>query len=49
MCEYAHGELFIPHDTMIRRMIGSSSCVSNLHRVVDDNSNPYRNIVMDTI
>jgi hypothetical protein len=49
LCWYAHGELYVPHDTMVERMVGSTSSSSNVHRVVDDNSNPYRNIVMDTM
>ena len=49
MCWYAHGEPFVPHETMIERMVGSTSSVSNVHEVVDDNSNPYRTIVMDLI
>jgi hypothetical protein len=49
MCWYTYGELFVPHDTMARGMVGSTSCITNLHRVVDDNSNSYRNMVMNTI
>jgi len=30
-------------------MVGSTSSSINLHGVVDDNSNPYKNIVMDMI
>ena len=49
MCWYAHGEPYVPHDTMIERIIDSTSSSSNVHGVVDDNSNPYRNTVMDAI
>jgi hypothetical protein len=49
MCWYAHGEPYVPHDTMIGRIIYSTSSSSNVHGVVDDNSNPYRNTVMDAI
>jgi hypothetical protein len=34
---------------MIEKMVGSTSSYSNMHGIVDDNSNPYRNIVMDVI
>jgi len=30
-------------------MVGSTSSSSNFHEVVDDNSNPYRNMVIDAI
>ena len=47
LCWYAHGELYVPHDTMVERMVGSTSSSSNVHEVVDDNNNPYKNMVMD--
>jgi hypothetical protein len=34
---------------MIGRIVGSTSSASNVHEVVNDNSNPYRNMVMDAI
>jgi hypothetical protein len=37
---------YIPYETIVERMIGSTFSSSNVHEVVDDNSNPYRNIVM---
>jgi len=49
LCWYAHGEPYVPHDAMIESMVGSTSSYSNMHGVVDDNSNLYRNIVMDAI
>ena len=49
MCWYAYGEPYVPHETMIERMIGSTSSASNVHGVLDDNSNPYRTMVMDTM
>jgi hypothetical protein len=30
-------------------MVGSTSSSSNVYEVVDENSNPYRNIVMDVM
>jgi hypothetical protein len=34
---------------MVERMVGSTSSASNVHEVVNDNSNPYRNMVMDAM
>jgi hypothetical protein len=30
-------------------MVGSTSSSSNVHEVVDDNNNPYKNMVMDAM
>jgi hypothetical protein len=37
---YAHGESYVPHDTTVERMIGSTFSASNVYGVVEDNSNP---------
>jgi hypothetical protein len=34
---------------MVERMIKSISSASNMHGVVDDNSNLYRNMIMDAM
>jgi hypothetical protein len=49
MCWYAHEEPYVFYDTMVERMVGSTSSVSIAHEVVNDNSNSYRNIIMDTM
>jgi len=49
LCWYAHGELFVPNESMVERVVGSTSSSSNVHEVVNDNSNPYRNMVMDAM
>jgi hypothetical protein len=49
LCWYAHRELFVPNESMVERVVGSTSSASNVHEVVNDNSNPYRNIVMDAM
>jgi hypothetical protein len=49
LCWYAHKESYVTHDTKVERMVRSTSSSSNVHGVIDDNSNPYRNIVMDMI
>jgi hypothetical protein len=49
LCWYAHGELFVPKKSMIERVVGSISSASNVHEVVNDNSNPYRNMVIEAM
>jgi hypothetical protein len=49
LCWYAHGELFIPHESMEEQVVGSTSSASNMHEVGNENSNPYRNMVMDAM
>ena len=49
MCWYAHGEPFVPHNTMVERITDSTSSSSNVHEIVDDNSDPYKNMGMEAI
>ena len=50
MCWYPHEEPFVPHDTMVERIIvGSIYSFSNMHEVVNDNNNPYKTMVMDAM
>jgi len=49
LCWYAHEEPFVPHETMVERMVGSTSSASNVHRVETKNSNSYRTMVMGTM
>jgi len=49
LCWYAHGELFVPNQSMVERGVGSTSSANNVHEVGNDNSNPYRNMVMDAM
>ncbi|KAL9362689.1 hypothetical protein Peur_045474 [Populus x canadensis] len=49
MCWYAHGELFVPDESMEEQVVGSTSSASNMHEVENKNSNPYRNMVMDAM
>ena len=48
-CSFAYGEPYVPHETMIERMVRSTFIFSNVHRVVDNNSNSYKNMVMDAM
>jgi hypothetical protein len=34
---------------MVERMVGSTYSASNVHGIVDDNSNPYRNMDMNAM
>jgi hypothetical protein len=49
LCWYAYGEVFVRNDSMRERVVGSTSSASNVHGVANDNSNPYRNMVMDAM
>jgi hypothetical protein len=49
LCWYAHRELFVPNDRMVERVVESTSSASNMYEVGNENSNPYRNIVMDAM
>ena len=49
LCWYAHGEQYVPYDIMVERMVRSTFSASNVHGVIDDNNNPYRNMVIDAM
>jgi len=49
LCWYAHEEPYISHETMVEMIVRSTSSVSDVHGVVDDNNNPYRTMVMEAI
>jgi hypothetical protein len=49
LCWYAHKELFVRNESMIEMMVGSTSSANNVHEVVNDNNNAYRNMVMDVM
>ena len=49
LCWYAHEEPFVPHKTMVEMMVESTSSASNMHGVVNDNSNPYMIMVIDVM
>jgi V8-like Glu-specific endopeptidase len=48
-CWFAYGEPYLSHETIVEKMVGSTSSSNNVHKVVDDNNNPYRNVVMDVM
>jgi len=49
LCWYARKEPYVPHKTMVERMVESTSSVGNVYGVVDDNNNLYRTMIMDPI
>jgi hypothetical protein len=46
---YAHGEPYVPHEITVERMVGSTSTISNVYVVVDENNNSYRDRVTDAM
>jgi len=48
-CWYAHGEVFVSKRRMGERVVRSTSSASNMHEVANDNTNPYKNMVMDAM
>jgi hypothetical protein len=49
LCWYAHGELFVPDESMEEQVVRSTSSASNMQVVGNENSSPYRNMVMDAM
>jgi len=47
LCWYAHRELCVHNESMVERMVESTSSASKVHEVVNDSSDPYRNMIMD--
>jgi hypothetical protein len=50
-CWYAHEEVFVSESEkrMEETVVGSTSSASNVHEAANDNTNPYRNMVMDAM
>ena len=49
VCWFAHGEPYVPDETMVEKMVTSTSSSSNMHEVIDDNNNCYRSMIMDAM
>jgi len=49
LCWYTHEKLFVPNQSIKEWVIGSIFSASNMHEVGNENSNPYRNMVMDAM
>jgi len=48
-CWYAHGEVYVSERRMKETVVGSTFTASNMHEAANDNTNPYRNMVMDAM
>jgi len=48
-CWYADEEVFVSKRRMGETVVGSTSSASNVHEAINDNTNPYRNMVMDAM
>jgi hypothetical protein len=46
---YTYEELFVRNESMVKVMVGSTSNANNVHEVVNNNSNPDRNMVMNVM
>jgi len=49
LCWFTHGKPYIPHEAMVDTMVRSTSNSSSMYGVVNDNSNSYRNMIMNTM
>jgi hypothetical protein len=49
LCWFAHREPCVRYETILERVVGSTSTSSNIHEVIDDNNNHYRSMVMDAM
>ena len=48
-CWYAHGEVFVSNRRIGETVVGSTFSASNVYEAANDNTKPYRNIVMDAM
>jgi len=48
-CDNAHGEVFVSKRRMEEMVVGSTSSASNVYEAANNNTNPYRNMVMDAM
>ena len=46
---FAHEEFYVPYKTMLEIIICLTSSSSNIHGFMDDNSNPYKIIMINII
>jgi len=49
LCWFAHEELYVPYETMVKRIVGSTSSSRSMHRAIDYNSNHYRSMAIDAM
>jgi len=46
LCWYAHGEQSVRNESILERIIVSTSSTNNMHSVVNNKSNHYKNMIM---
>jgi hypothetical protein len=46
---FTYEEPYVPYKIMLERIVGSISSSNIMHEFADNNSNPYRSIVMDAM
>jgi hypothetical protein len=46
---YMENLIYIPYKIMVEKIVGSTSTSSNVHEVVNDNSNPYKSMTINTM
>jgi hypothetical protein len=44
---FAHGEFYVPYKTILEMIVGLISSSSNIYGFMDDNSNPYKIIMIN--
>jgi hypothetical protein len=47
LCWSAHRKPYVPYETMLEKIDGSTSSSGNIHNIINDYSNHYRSIMMD--
>jgi hypothetical protein len=46
---FAHGEPYVPYNTILERIVSSTSSSSNIHEVVNYNNNRYKSMMIDAM
>ena len=46
---HTDNHIYVPYENMIENMVGSKFSSSYVHGVVDENSNSYRNMIMNVM
>ena len=49
LCWFTHGEPYVSYESVIKKMVGSTSRSSNIHGFIDNNNDHYRSMVMDAM
>ena len=49
LCWLLYREPYVPYETMLEKIVGSTSTFSNIYEVIDDNHNRYKSMVMEAM